>query len=73
MWNCYLAKIDTMADATLLGSIRLVAVKNSSAVRDEFKAAMRSALEVVLEDSTGLKVSKWVEEPGPDHERGGNA
>jgi len=72
MWNCYIAKLDTMADAILLGSIRLRAALNDE-VRAAFKDAMQQAFAITLKDSTGLDVEGYIEMPGPDHERGGNA
>jgi len=74
MVSAYLAYSDSMADATLLGSIRRGLVKEHPALFDEWRLLMQSALGQVVEDALGVK-PVWPREPvpAPEHERSGRA
>jgi hypothetical protein len=72
-WNAYLAHSDTMANSTLLGSIRLAVVQDADR-KTRFMALMQDALSAALMDASGIEMS-WPEPPqsAPEHERSGSA
>ncbi|HHJ80713.1 MAG TPA: hypothetical protein ENJ65_03675 [Candidatus Tenderia electrophaga] len=72
-WNAYLAKIDTMDDSILLGSIRMSAVDHMPELRTTFMGLMREMLSEFLGSMADCEV-EWDEvKPAPEHERTGNA
>ena len=71
-WNAYLAKYDTMDDATLLGSILMTLVDNDAKRRRVFIDLMSEALADAIEQIVGVKPD-MVERPAPESERAGNA
>jgi hypothetical protein len=72
-WNAYLAHTDTMAEAMLLGSIRLAAVQDQDR-QTRFMALMQESLAAALMDAAGIEMS-WPDPPetAPEHERSGRA
>lgn len=73
-WNAYYAMPDTMEDAILLGSIRMIFVHDFSA-KEIFMALMRDAVSAIIKDRIGVEPS-WPDEggkPAPEHERAGRA
>jgi hypothetical protein len=72
-WNAYLAKTDTMADAVLLGSMRLSVVEASPENRDLFSDLMRVAMSEFVFQTTGIRAEFRGGHAAPEHERAGRA
>lgn len=73
-WVAYHAKIGTMEDAVVLGSIRMQFVQDEC-TKQMFMAMMRDAVAAILKEITGTEAS-WPEpngRPAPQHERAGRA
>ncbi len=73
-WNAYSAPQQrSMADAVLLGSIRMNAVEHSKARKHAFMALMQAVFAGAVKDVTGNAVSFDAPKPGPEHERAGRS
>ena len=70
-WVAYYAMPDTMADAIVLGSIKMALVADRDR-RRAFMDLMKSAINDFLQGKFG-EVASWTEQPAPQHERAGSA
>ena len=70
-WVAYMAKIDTMEDAVLLGSIRMGLVVNNTGRRDAFIGLMQDAMGEFISDRVGVEPNWQPEQDAPEHERSG--
>lgn len=68
--SCYLARTDTMDDATLIGTMRRSALFEP--IWTGWKQLMRQMLQTLLE-ADGITVAGFGEESAPEHERSGRA
>ena len=68
-WNCYYAMPDTMADAILLGSLRM-AIAQRPELKAAFMALMRQVLADFVQSMFGGQLI-WPRDPvpAPEHER----
>lgn len=71
--NCYVAKEETMADATLIGSMRRTCLDHSPDVWEDWKALMKRVLEFHIKTSLNLTPEWGGEHKAPEHERSGEA
>jgi len=71
-WNAYYARPDSMEDAVLLGSIRIVAVKDPKR-KQEFIDLMRNVVADIIEDMTGRRPVWKAPQTAPERERGEGA
>lgn len=67
-WNAYVAKVDTMHDATLIGSIRMILVADPKHEK-AFKDLMWNCFADIIEAAYGLRPLDPIEQPAPEHER----
>jgi hypothetical protein len=72
-WSAYYARPDTMEDAILLGTIRMVIVLHNPARKQAFMALMQDAASDLIENAIGEK-PEWPDgpKPAPEHERSGH-
>ncbi len=75
MWNAYWAPdMSSMKGSMLLGSIRLTLAEDNPALKNGFMEFMKIVMKVIIEDTTGLTISRWNKpRQAPDNERGGSA
>jgi hypothetical protein len=71
MINAYLAPLENMEGAILLGSIRHKVCRASRPAFDAFRALMQQAFNVAAKDALGVEAAKFDIEPAPEHERSG--
>lgn len=73
-WNAYIAALDTMVGAILIGSIAAGAIKRDDELKERFLLLMQDTIAFAAGDIVGLPVT-WPEPPhaAPESERGGNA
>jgi hypothetical protein len=69
--NVYLAKLDSMDNAILLGSMRLTVLRVG--VFEDYKALMQKWASAAIEDVLGVTPHEFIEERAPEHERSGKA
>lgn len=71
-WNAYIAKVGTMENAVLIGSIAMAAVKNN-----EIKGGFRELMQRIVTEELKTRgiTAEWPydPEPAPESERAGNA
>lgn len=69
-WYAYVARMESMKDATIIGSIAIGAVQDEQR-RRQFMELMKDSLRAAV-DELGLSIS-WpnAPEPAPEHERTG--
>jgi hypothetical protein len=69
-WNAYIAKLGTMSDAKLIGSICMVAASDER-IKDAFMQLMIVVVSKIAAD-LGIKTA-WPDPPeaAPEHERAG--
>lgn len=72
-WNAYLAKTDSMADAVLLGSMRVSIFQTSPEIKESFLDLMRAAMAEHVFQTTGIRPEFRGEHAAPEHERSGRA
>lgn len=72
-WNAYLARIDTMVDARLIGSIAIGAVNKNPEVKEVFQALMQKVMADGIEELTGSPPDAWDVRPASEPDRGGHA
>lgn len=72
MWNAYLAKMDTMVGAKLIGSIAMGAVIKDPEVKEVFMGLMKKVMANGIEELTGAAPTAWDTRPASDT-RGGHA
>lgn len=65
-WNCYIARMDTMEGATLIGSILMRVVEDDEAVRHSFMECMKLAMAHMLKETSGVEVEAWRVTPAPE-------
>ena len=68
MINAYWARPDTMEGAFWLGSIPAYFTEHKD-IFERFKKLMIDGAGFVIEDITGGKIEKWMEQPAPEHEK----
>jgi len=61
-WNCYYAEMDTMKNAVLIGSIRMVLIVDNGKTKRQFQQTMKDCFEYLVETATGSKVDHWTPE-----------
>lgn len=71
-WIGYLAKGDTMAEAIELGRMRMALAKVPPA-KALFIDALKAGMTAALEAREGTKVTDWITEAAPEHEKTGRA
>lgn len=67
LWNCYVAKPDTMLDARLIGSIGIGVVKSNPEIKRDFMELMKRVFVIAVKETTGGDVSGWTEKKGVGH------
>lgn len=73
MWNCYVAKNDTMNNAILIGSIRISMIEKSDDRKREFMELMKAGFSDFATELFGAPPTAFDEKPAPEHERSGSA
>lgn len=71
--NCYIAPVETMDGARLVSTMPVAVLNADKSIWDEWKVLMRRALRVMCVGALGTEPVEFIERPGPEHERGGNA
>lgn len=71
-WHAYYAFPDTMADANLLGSIRMTAVANPER-KAAFMGLMQDVVSDLIESAAGVRPDWNEPQRAPEHERGGHS
>ncbi len=71
MWNAYIAKIDNMEGAIIIGSISFPAVAGNQDRRQKFLDLMKETAADVF-GLIGARPILMDECPAPEYERGGN-
>lgn len=72
-WCAYLAADDTMADAVLLGSIRMSVAQSHGDIKDKFMSLMQETVATAAIDLGAKLVWPDPPRPAPESERSGNA
>jgi len=72
-WNAYLALPNTMADARLIGSIMMGAVRKNPEIKAGFQALMQQVLADAIQEITGYQPESWDIGPAPEAERSGHS
>jgi hypothetical protein len=67
--NCYFADNDTLAEAILVGSLRLAVVEKHPEAFEQFKELMTQVLISACRDAIGVEPAFFHEYPAPEHER----
>lgn len=71
-WNAYLAHMDTMENAKLIGSILIGVAEQNPEIKAEFKAVMEKTMAFAIKQVTGRTVAEFEERTAPEHERSGH-
>lgn len=58
-WNAYLAGMDTMDNALLLGSIRMSVVTNNKRIKSQFMSLMQDTISYAIKNEFGITIKKW--------------
>lgn len=72
-WIAYLAKMDGMAGAVKLGSIRMNVVRGSEKTRAAFMDAMKVAFSETVMAATGEAPTEFETRQAPEHEKAGHS
>ena len=74
MWNCYVAALDTMAGAHLMGAIAMKLVEDNPERKKQFMDLMQESFSDITEHLLGARATypDGVQR-APEHERSGNA
>lgn len=73
MVNCYVAAMDTMAGAHLLGCMPRVVLVADESIWEDWKRLMERAMVPLCRSVFGSEPSHWEEHAAPEHERGGSS
>jgi hypothetical protein len=73
MWNAYLAPIDSMKDAQLLGCISMRIVEDYPGARQDFMHMMTRIASTLIKAAYAITPDRMDARPAPEHERGGSA
>lgn len=69
----YVAKLGTMDDAHLVGSISRAFCDARPEIFQRFQELLQEGAAVLVQEVFGVEVEAFQVEPGPEHERMGNA
>jgi len=72
-WNAYLARVDTMDGAKLIGSIAFGAAMKDPEIKTAFRELMQKVMEGAIIDVTGVVPDEWVIGPAAEAERSGHS
>lgn len=72
-WNAYYARMETIDEAILLGSIKMSLVTNNEPRRLLFMGMMQEAVGEIIQLATGYEVDFKEPTTAPQHEKSGNA
>lgn len=72
MWNAYIARMESMDGAAIIGSISMDAISGDDAIKKQYIALMKTVLTKFI-NQRGQDVTGFIEQAAPEHERAGNA